>query len=253
VLIAGSTVTAAPTEVTFPSGSLTLHGFIYRPPGSGPFPAVVYNHGSEARPGWRPDLGALFTARGFAFFVPHRRGQGRSAGPYIEDLLRQAPANLRAQRLVELHEEQVEDVFAGLAWLRAQPDVDPERIAVAGCSYGGIQTILAAQRGGGFRAAVSFAAAAISWRGALPLQRRLREAVRNATIPILFVQAENDYDLAPSRELASEMERAGKPHQVHIFPRYGQTPADGHGGFCEHGGDVWGPEVFGFLGATLGS
>jgi pimeloyl-ACP methyl ester carboxylesterase len=99
---------------------------------------------------------------------------------------------------------------------------------------------------------VSFAGAAMSWRGAPPLQRRLLEAARNAVIPILFIQAENDYDLAPSRELAREMERAGKPHRVHIFPPYGQTPADGHGGFCEHGGGVWGPEVFGFLEATLG-
>ena len=32
--------------VTFPSGKLTLHGVLYRPDGVGPFPAVVYNHGS---------------------------------------------------------------------------------------------------------------------------------------------------------------------------------------------------------------
>ena len=32
--------------VTFPSGALRLHGVVYRPKGKGPFPAVVYNHGS---------------------------------------------------------------------------------------------------------------------------------------------------------------------------------------------------------------
>ncbi len=32
--------------VTFPSGDITLHGVLYKPEGSGPFPAVVYNHGS---------------------------------------------------------------------------------------------------------------------------------------------------------------------------------------------------------------
>jgi len=32
--------------VTFRSGELTLHGVLYRPDGAGPFPAVVYNHGS---------------------------------------------------------------------------------------------------------------------------------------------------------------------------------------------------------------
>ena len=55
--------------------------------GPGPFPAVLWNHGSERLPGWQPDLAAFYTANGFAFFIPHRRGQGQSgaAGPYIVD------------------------------------------------------------------------------------------------------------------------------------------------------------------------
>src|SRR6185503_16194611 len=37
----------APAEtISFPSGALTLRGVLYRPPGPGPFPAVLYNHGS---------------------------------------------------------------------------------------------------------------------------------------------------------------------------------------------------------------
>lgn len=34
--------------VAFPSGAITLHGVLYKPEGTGPFPAVVYNHGSAA-------------------------------------------------------------------------------------------------------------------------------------------------------------------------------------------------------------
>jgi len=34
--------------VAFPSGEITLHGVLYKPEGTGPFPAVVYNHGSAA-------------------------------------------------------------------------------------------------------------------------------------------------------------------------------------------------------------
>ena len=37
---------SAAEVVSFPSGSLTLHGALYKPEGTGPFPAVVYNHGS---------------------------------------------------------------------------------------------------------------------------------------------------------------------------------------------------------------
>jgi hypothetical protein len=34
--------------VSFPSGNLTLRGVLFKPEGSGPFRAVLYNHGSAA-------------------------------------------------------------------------------------------------------------------------------------------------------------------------------------------------------------
>src|SRR5579872_5658444 len=36
--------------VTFPSGKLVLHGVVYKPAGPGPFPAVLFNHGSYNDP-----------------------------------------------------------------------------------------------------------------------------------------------------------------------------------------------------------
>src|SRR6201993_5632824 len=76
--------------VTFPSGEITLHGVLYRPEGTGPFPAVIYNHGSA--PGMMSEqaftaLGPVFASHGWVFFGPYRRGQGlsASAGPYIGD------------------------------------------------------------------------------------------------------------------------------------------------------------------------
>jgi hypothetical protein len=56
-----------PVEVTFPSGNLVLHGFIYKPEGKGPFPAVLWNHGSERRPGWLPELAPFFSVRATSF------------------------------------------------------------------------------------------------------------------------------------------------------------------------------------------
>ena len=79
-----------PQEVSFPSGSVTLRGTVYKPAGDGPFPALIYNHGSA--PGSLSDLafeqlGLLFVERGWVFFAPYRRGQGLSAaaGPYVAD------------------------------------------------------------------------------------------------------------------------------------------------------------------------
>lgn len=67
-----------PALVTFKSGDLTLSGFLYKPDGDGPFPAIVYNHGSEPLPGPKPDQASFYVAHGFVLFVPHRRGHGRS-------------------------------------------------------------------------------------------------------------------------------------------------------------------------------
>src|SRR5215475_494088 len=64
---------ARPELVGFRSGALELKGFIWKPEGPGPFPAILWNHGSEKRPGTVDGVAPFFLARGYVFFVPHRR------------------------------------------------------------------------------------------------------------------------------------------------------------------------------------
>ena len=59
--------------------------------------------------------------------------------------------------MVELQQVEVDDVIAGLNYLKSQPFVDSARIAVSGCSYGGIQTLLIGERDLGVKALVPFA------------------------------------------------------------------------------------------------
>lgn len=237
----------SPELVIYPSGGLTLHGFLYRPPGPGPFPAVVFNHGSEPLPGSKPDQAQFYVRHGFVLFLPHRRGQGRSsdAGPSITTVDGTGPA------LVDALVAQSDDVMAAVAYAAALPYVDRTRIAVAGCSLGGIESLLAAERGTGLVAAIDFAGAAITWANNPALQDRMKLAARNATVPVFFLQAENDYDTAPSRVLSEESKRAGKPMRVHIFPPSGSTPQQGHG-FCRGGEHpAWGDEVLAFLAEAM--
>src|SRR5436190_5692087 len=42
---------AKPELIAFPSGDLARKGFVWKPEGPGPFPAIVWNHGSEKLPG----------------------------------------------------------------------------------------------------------------------------------------------------------------------------------------------------------
>jgi dienelactone hydrolase len=240
-----------PEEVIFPSGGRELHGFLWKPDGAGPFPAIVWNHGSEKLPGSQPLLAKFYTAHSYVFFVPHRRGQGRSAGEYIQDLVAQAPPGERARRMVELQQAEVEDVIAGLDYLRSQPFVDARRIAISGCSYGGIQTLLTGERDTGVRALVPFAPGAMSWEQNVPLQDRLLRAVDLAKAPVFLIQAENDYSLAPSRVLSKEATKKKKDFQSKVYPAFGSSHQDGHWGFCSSATEVWGNDVLTFLEAEM--
>lgn len=249
------TISAKAEVVSFPSGKLKLKGVLYKPKGTGPFPAVVYNHGSA--PGMLSKLafealGPVFASNGWVFFGPYRRGQGlsASAGAYIGDEIAAAEKNggvtAGAATMVRLLEtDHLNDQLAALAWLRAQRFVDPDRIAVAGTSFGGIETVLGAERGS-YCAAVDSSGAAESWAEAPALQALMTHAVRNARAPIFFFQAKNDYDLSPSRKLSAAMKDAGKEFKIKIYPSDGKSRQDGHT-FGYFGSAVWGPDVFGFL------
>jgi len=240
-----------PRTVSFPAGEATLHGYLFVPEGSGPFPAVAWNHGSERSPGSFDRLGAFYASAGYAFFCPHRRGHGLSPGPYAFGTTARRPRSAVIEAVIALHEAQLEDTLAALTWLGRQPFVEAGRLAMSGVSFGGIQTVLAAEAGAGARAFVPFAPAAIAWEGNPELQERLVQAVRAAAAPMFLVQAENDYSLGPSKVLGRELERKGEPNRVRVYPPYGDSTDSGHGAFACEGTDVWGADVCRFLEEVL--
>lgn len=240
--------------ITFSSGDLSLKGVIWRPPGDGPHPAVLFNHGSgQDYTDQIAALGPVFVARGYIMFWPYRRGHGLSAdqGKWVGEQLDAA----EAEGGVELWSSVMTDLLRGphladqtaaLDWLMAQPEVDTTRVYVAGNSFGGIQTVLMAAQTDRVRAAVDFAGAALTWARSPDLRAAMTEAAAGAHVPLMFVQAENDADTSPSRELATAMEEAGKLYRIHIFPRFGETEQDGHS-FGYFGAEIWGDTVFSFF------
>lgn len=243
-----------PQLVSFPCGELTLRGFLWKPAGDGLFPAFIFNHGSEKDPiSFRP-LAEFWTSNRFIFFVPHRRGHGRSPGDYIVDLqtkyrAEEKDTNKVQRYIVSLHEQYNADVIAAVNWLKMQPGVDTNRLVLSGASYGGIQTLLTVEKGAGVRAFVAFSPGAMSWRGNPPLRERLLEAVKQAKAPIFLLQAKNDYNLGPSELLGSELNRKAAPNHAKLYPVFGDpdNPKDGHGGFATRGSAVWGADVLAFL------
>jgi dienelactone hydrolase len=238
------------TSERLPSGERRLTGYLWVPPGPGPFRAVVFNHGSERDPARGALLARFFNLHDFVLFVPLRRGHGKSPGPYIGDVRDRASGREKARVVVAELEAQVDDVVASLAYLQTRPEVRRDAIAVIGTSFGGIETLLTAERATDFKCAVDFAAGAMTWNRCGPLRRRMIQAASRATIPVLFIQSENDANTAPTRVLAAEMARCQKPCAAQIYPASGLTPRDGHR-MCRRNIAAWGRDVLTWLDQTM--
>jgi carboxymethylenebutenolidase len=131
-------------------------------------------------------LAPVFVSRGWVLFAPYRRGQGlsESAAPYILDEAAKAAHsggddgwNDTVLRI--LAGDHLDDQIAALRWLRQQPFVQEDRVAVAGNSFGGIEVVFGAEREA-YCAAVDSAGAAQSWKQSPQLQERMKTATRNA-------------------------------------------------------------------------
>jgi len=233
----------------FPSGDLGLHGLIVRPDGDGPFPAILWNHGSGKYPGvYFAALAQPFVSAGYVVFMPFRRGQGTSPGPYINNQVAATPPSERNQVQVQLLENQLADQLAGLAYLKGQPFVDDTRISVMGGSYGGIQTLLGAAANPGYVAAVDCSGAAEAWASNPLLQNMLEATVGKITIPVFLLAAQNDYDLTPQKVLGPLLQAHGNPAVVKVYPPFG-TGAIGQAGhdMCFSGSSVWAGDAISFI------
>ena len=257
----------SPEIVDVPSGELHLKAYLWTPEGAGPFPAVLFNHGSG---GADPQhtagltlsetaeiLAPIFLKHGYAFLYPCRRGQGLSAdqAPYIQDLLKKEESARGAGAREHLHyvlatSEQLDDVLAALSFLRSSQGIDHRRIGVIGHSFGGILTLLAGERNPAVRAEVTFGAGANSWKLSAELRQRLLRAVDRTTAPIMLIHAANDYDTAPGASIAAEMDHIRKVHLLKIYPAIGHSADDGHN-FIYLGIAQWEPEVLKFLDDSL--
>ena len=124
-----------------------------------------------------------------------------------------------------------DDAVAALTWLRAQAVIDAERVAMIGSSYGGVMVMLAAGRRAPFRAGISFAGPSITWPDAPAMQTVLLEAIGACEVPLMLIQAGDDFHLTPTYVLGGELARLGKPHETRIYQAIGEHRGDGHGVF----------------------
>ncbi len=112
----------------------TINGFITRPPArfAGKRPVIVAIHGGpegQARPGFLARWNYFVNELGIALIQPNVRGSSGYGKTFValDDGIKR--------------EDSVKDIGALFDWVRAQPDLDGDRIAIEGGSYGGYMVL----------------------------------------------------------------------------------------------------------------
>lgn len=230
-----------------------LAGFWLLPPGGGPFPAAVFNHGSDGLlPASMPGVLAL-PDMGYATFLPVRRGHNEQPGLFWLDRVT-APwgSPEMGDQLVLALRAELGDVLAAVDWVAERPEVDARRIVMLGSSFGGVLTVLALGADSVLRAGVSFAGPSMTWPQAPALQREMLAAAASGQAPLFLAQAYNDNSLAPTYAIGAELARAGRAHETRIYPAIGEGPGGGHGMFGT-GVPLWRQDIESFLTRSLAS
>jgi dipeptidyl aminopeptidase/acylaminoacyl peptidase len=112
-----------------------IPAWVYTPPGDGPHPVVISIHGgpeAQSRP-WFSSTYQMWLAKlGVAIVVPNVRGSAGYGKTYLG-------LDNGFKR-----EDSVKDIGALLDWIESQPDLDEDRVAVFGGSYGGYMVLATA-------------------------------------------------------------------------------------------------------------
>jgi pimeloyl-ACP methyl ester carboxylesterase len=158
-------------EVVYPNaaGGIEIGGTLTLPEGPGPHPAVLLITGSGSQDrdetlfGHKPFLVIAdhLTRKGIAVLRVDDRGIGKTTG----------------DPLTATVEDHITDAEAGVAFLKSQPEIDPERIGLIGHSEGGVIAPVVAAKSSDVAFVVSLAGPAVSGAELNPMQvRALLEA-----------------------------------------------------------------------------
>jgi dienelactone hydrolase len=245
--------TPASSTVFYSSGTVRIEAYVYRPTGTGPFPVVVYSHGSrkgyerEERP--MAFVGNMLASQGYLVVVPERRGYGKSDGrTFAEEV-----GNDVGGKMLARLEAEADDVLAAMNYAATIDGADLNRLALVGFSQGGSVSIRAASRRSDVRALVDQAGGSLTWSRSPDLRRALTDWAKTLKMPVLCMDAANDATTDAVKAVCDAAHRGGADTRVTIYPAF--TPASnpdniapGHLIFAPGAGvAIWRKDVLAFL------
>jgi dienelactone hydrolase len=240
--------------------SVLMRTTVFRPPGEGPFPLVVMNHGTTQNPVHRQyfpilefEAAALwFVEQGFVVAAPQRPGHGETGGIFLEDQANCAPSDF-----LDAGRAGAANIQSAIDYMMTQSFVLKDGVIVVGQSGGGWDTLaLASQNPPMVRSAIEFEGGRGGHFGGKPnnnchpenLVAAAREFGNTAQIPVLMIYTQNDTFFGPalSKQLYEAWTEAGGIAEYHLLAPFKE---DGH--FLLGYPDsvpVWSPIVAKFLG-----
>lgn len=208
--------------------------------------------GQQVTRGWQGALPQYLVSKGYIFFQIDNRGS-YNRGKAFEDQL------YRAMGTVE-----VEDQLAGAKWIKQQPFVDPDKVAIYGWSYGGYMTLKMLEANPGVYAAGIAGAPVTKWAlydthyterymgdpGKDAKAYEASDALGDAAKiddPLLLIHGMSDDNVVfeNSTAFAAAMQKNDRPFEMMFYPGYTHRVAGP--GISEH---VWGT-ILDFLDAKL--
>ncbi|MGL6313149.1 dienelactone hydrolase family protein [Vibrio sp. WXL103] len=177
---------------------IKLEATLYKPEGEGPFPTVIFNHGSTggskeyARQTVNPwGLGKVLNEKNIALIVPMRRGRGNSQGRYKEQY------TCDSKGIAQGFDYAMASLDASYQFLLKQSWVDKSKVMLVGNSRGGILSLrYASEHPDSFTGVINFSGGWVddtcASGGISPNEAIFAAAGSTLSIPTLFIYGRND-------------------------------------------------------------
>jgi dienelactone hydrolase len=248
------------TTLTEGHNSISLEAVIFKPPGKGPFPLAVFNHGStginptaeRVKRTWvSVEIADFLNQRGWLVAFPQRRGRGKSDGFCDEELSRSGKAKYVCDEDTAQSDaaRALADIEAAIVVLRRQPEVAVGPVLIGGHSRGGALSLAyAGAHSAQTLGVLNFVGGWINegCRVAEPINQELflRGARYDRPTIWLYGQGDSFYSIAHSRKNFVAFEKAGGKGKFVEFDK----PTDvGHN--VIHHPDLWTQPVSEYLDA----
>ncbi len=192
-------------DVTYQSGTETVHALLYMPSGNGPFPALVVIHEWWGLNDWVKQQASDYADKGYVTLaIDLYRGQVATTPDEAHQIMRGVPED-RAQR----------DLLAATTFLRSLNTVSGKRVGVIGwCMGGGYALDLAV-------ADPKLKVAVINYGHLASDKSTLRKI--HASILGIFGGQDQGIKVEDIRKFETDLQGMGKKVEIHIYPDAGHA------------------------------